>query len=277
MLTLFWEKRGKTPSFLLANLSGGNQMCWDLPSSDIHMQINTSILSGCLSLVCGSITASYTWILPAVITTILCYRTGKMGTSEPPVQYPGAEDGVEALKLFGPGGQEAMLCSQEWWGSHKAAQLLPELLFPSPFCFPTTLCTLTVCLCFLLPTLRSEWEAKGLRPIKCGSRWQPGGIMGRRAEISSILKDLLSLHWDHTYKTGAAAPYVSEKVTLSKFYLATEESFSFFFSFGSLRYQNPRETLGCLCKKRQKHNVYWWILQLNLCAMKFSLLLLFFL
>lgn len=26
---------------------------------------------------------------------------------------PGAEDGVEALKLFGPGGQEAMLCSQE--------------------------------------------------------------------------------------------------------------------------------------------------------------------
>lgn len=50
----------------------------------------------------------------------------------------------------------------------------------------------------------------------------------------------------------------------------------FFFSFGSLRYQNPRETLGCLCKKCQKHNVYWWILQLNLCAMKFSLLLLFF-
>lgn len=66
---MFWEKRGKTPSFLLANLSGGNQMRWDLPSSDIHMQINTSILSGCLSLVCGSIPASYTWILPAVITT----------------------------------------------------------------------------------------------------------------------------------------------------------------------------------------------------------------
>lgn len=112
MLTLFWEKRGKTPSFLLANLSGGNQMCRDLPSSDIHMQINTLILSGCLSLACGSITASYTWILPAVITTTLCYKTGKMGTSEPPVQHPGAVDGEEVLRLFGPSGREAVLCPQ---------------------------------------------------------------------------------------------------------------------------------------------------------------------
>lgn len=211
---------------------------------------------------------------PSCYHRCLVLHNWKVAASEPPAQHPGAVDGVQVLRLFGPGGQEAVLCPQGWWGSDRAAQLLPELLFPSPFCFPTTLCTLTVCLCFLLPTLRSEWEAKGLRPIKCGSRWQPGGIMGRRAEISSILEDLLSLHWDHTYKTGAAAPYVSEKVTLSKFYLATEEfyfSFLFFFWIPQVL-EASGETLGCLHKKCQEHNVYWWVLQLNLHATKFSLL-----
>lgn len=117
----------------------------------------------------------------------------------------------------------------DWQVWHEPAWLLSELLFRSPFCFPTTLCILTVCLRFLLRTLRSVRGAKGLGPIKCGSRWQPGGMTGRRYEISSILEDLLALHWDHTYKTGAAAPYVSKKVTLSEFYLATEESLLGFF------------------------------------------------
>lgn len=75
MLTLFWEKRGKTPSFLLANLSGGNQMCWDLPSSDIHMQINTSILSGCLSLVCGSFHHCQLHLDTPSCYHHLCYKT----------------------------------------------------------------------------------------------------------------------------------------------------------------------------------------------------------
>lgn len=157
----------------------------------------------------------------------------------------------------------------DWQVWHEPAWLLSELLFRSPFCFPTTLCILTVCLRFLLLTLRSVWGAKGLGPIKCGSRWQPGGIMGRRYEISSILEDLLSLHWDHTYKTGAAAPYVSEKVTLSKFYLATEESlfpffFSSFFFFWSLRYQNPLGRLWVAYVKGARSTVcidesYGWI------------------
>lgn len=65
-------------------------MCWDLPSSDIHMQINTSILSGCLSLVCGSLTASYARILPAVITTCATkLKGGNFRTTSPVARSSG--------------------------------------------------------------------------------------------------------------------------------------------------------------------------------------------
>lgn len=181
------------------------------------------------------ITANYTWILPAVFTIILCYKTRRMETSEPLVQYQMPMDlQVWIATHFTPSYwdywaqvDKKLYCAftrsdrlwyfgqppplDDWQVWREPAWLLLELLFRSPFCFPTTLCILTVCLCFLLLTLRSVWGAKGLGPIKCGSRWQPGGMMGRRYEISSVLEDLLSLHWDHTYKTGAAAPYVSRK------------------------------------------------------------------
>lgn len=105
-----------------------------------------------------------------------------------------------------------------------------EVPFVSPQHFA---CSLSVSASSCSPCGRSAWGAKGLRPIKCGSRWQPGGMPGRRDEISSVLEDLRSPQWDHSQNRCCCTIWLRE--TLSKFKLAAEESF---------RYQNPLGRLG---------------------------------
>lgn len=138
-----------------------------------------------------------------------------------------------------------------WEAWQEPAWLRSELLFRSPFCFPTRLWILPVC--FLLLTLRSERGAKGLGPIKHGSRWQPGGILGRRYEISSVLEDLLSalrsylpnrcccticLRESHTKQILSCSRRIPSSVCLS------------------LRYHNPLERLRAAYVKGARSRIH---------------------
>lgn len=115
------------------------------------------------------------------------------------------------------------LVNTPWWQPANMTRPASCQSCSSQAPLPTQHCVLAVCLSFLPPTQGRCGEPQEWGQFHGGAG---GGQVERweRDEISSLLGDLLSLHWDHTYKTGAAAPYVSEKVTLSKFYPVTEES-----------------------------------------------------
>ena len=248
------EKWGKTPSFLLANLSGGNQMCWNLPSSDIHMQINTSVLSGCLSLVCGCCCQLH-------FDTSSCYhhyfvlqnsQDGNFRITSPVSNGNGSCLQVWIAMHFTPSywdygaqvdkklycvftrsdrlwhfGQSPPLGDWKVW--HEPAWLPPKLLFWSPFCLPTALCILTVCLCLLLLTLRSGGEPRDTGQLN-------GGAGGSQVELREgemkfplfsricslcteiILTKQVLLHHMSLRKSHTANPVLQQKSAFFSFF-----------------------------------------------------------
>lgn len=193
-LNLFSEKWDKIPFFLLANLSGDNQMCWNLPSSNIHMEINTAVLSGCLSLVrehhcqlhldTPSCYHQYSVMQDwndgnFQAASALSNSNGSFFRCElPGVLHPATEiaaPGRQGATADNPQASQHPLVTAS---QQDTACLLPELLLPGPSAYPT-LCAR--CLPQLPPTHpRSVWRAPGMGPIPWGSRWWPGGTMGKR-------------------------------------------------------------------------------------------------